>query len=47
MKTSSKNIALLMIASALIALFGAGCATVRGFGRDVGTAGEHIEDSTR
>ncbi len=36
-----------MLASALLALFGAGCATVRGFGRDVGTAGEHIEDSTR
>jgi predicted small secreted protein len=47
MKTSSKRISILMIASVLLALFSTGCATVRGFGRDVGTAGEHIEDSTR
>ncbi|MDP3851075.1 MAG: entericidin A/B family lipoprotein [Luteolibacter sp.] len=47
MKTSPNRIVLLLLASVLLALFGAGCATVRGFGRDVGTAGEHIEDSTR
>ena len=38
---------MIILASALLAFFGTGCSTVRGFGRDVGKAGEHIEDSTR
>jgi predicted small secreted protein len=47
MKTPSKRILLHILAAMLVTLFAAGCSTVRGIGRDVGTAGEHIEDSTR
>jgi predicted small secreted protein len=47
MKTSSKRIAILMLASTFLALFSAGCGTIRGIGRDVGTVGEGIEKSTR
>jgi predicted small secreted protein len=46
MKPSFKHIAILFLASAFLAL-STGCATVRGIGRDVGTAGEGIEKSTR
>lgn len=47
MKTSTKRILALILSSAFFALFGAGCGTVRGFGKDVEKTGEHIEDSTR
>jgi len=47
MKTSSKRTAILILAAALTAVFGAGCGTVKGFGKDVGKAGDHIEDSAR
>ncbi len=47
MKTYKQRITLLVLASALLALFGASCSTVRGVGKDVGKAGEHIEDASR
>ncbi|MCU0776609.1 MAG: hypothetical protein MUF86_02965 [Akkermansiaceae bacterium] len=47
MKTPLKRIAMFIITSALVALFGASCATTRGFGRDVGTVGDKIEKSAR
>lgn len=47
MKNSFKRTAILILASALAVIFSAGCGTVRGFGRDVGTVGEGIEKSTR
>jgi predicted small secreted protein len=47
MKTSLKRSAILILASALAVVFSAGCGTVRGFGKDVGTVGEGIEKSTR
>jgi len=43
MKTSTKRIVILILASALTALFGSSCGTVRGFGRDVEKTGDHIE----
>ena len=47
MKRSLKHIVILALASVLVAIFSAGCGTVRGFGRDVGTVGEGIQKSTR
>jgi predicted small secreted protein len=47
MKTSYQRITLLVLATALLALFGASCSTVRGVGQDVEKAGEHIEDASR
>jgi predicted small secreted protein len=47
MKTPLNRLAILLLASALVALFGASCATTRGFGRDVETVGEKIEESAR
>ncbi len=47
MKTSFKRTAILILASALAVAFSAGCGTVRGFGRDVETVGENIEESAR
>ncbi len=47
MKTSLISTVILIIASALVVVFSAGCGTVRGFGRDVETVGENIEQSTR
>lgn len=47
MKTSSKNIVLLVVASALLALFSASCGTVNGFGKDVDTAGNKIQHAAR
>ena len=47
MKTSSKFIAFLALASTLAALLSSSCATVRGFGKDVGTVGHGIQKSTR
>ncbi len=47
MKPSFKQIAILVLASTGISLLSVGCATIRGVGRDVGTAGRGIEKSTR
>ena len=47
MKTSLKRTVMLILASALAVAFSAGCGTVRGFGRDVETVGENIEDASR
>lgn len=47
MKIPLKRTTILILASALAVLFSAACGTVRGFGRDVETVGENIEDSAR
>jgi predicted small secreted protein len=47
MKKPIKHIVILTLASVLVAAFTAGCGTVRGIGRDVGTVGHGIEKSTR
>jgi predicted small secreted protein len=47
MKTSLKRTAILILTSALVTVFSAGCGTMRGFGKDVGTVGDNIEKSTR
>ncbi len=43
MKTSHKRLALLMLASGLVAILGTSCNTTRGFGRDVQKTGRQIE----
>jgi len=45
MKTSAKRIAILVIASALAAIFSSSCRTMHGFGQDVETLGQNIEES--
>jgi len=48
MKTTQKRLMLLLLASAVISLFGTSCRnTIRGAGRDVENAGDHIERATR
>jgi len=47
MKTSTKNIVLLVVASALVAVFSVSCGTVHGFGQDVDTAGDQIQRASR
>lgn len=47
MKTSLKRTVILILATALGVVFSSGCGTVRGFGRDVETVGENIEESAR
>ncbi|HSP43048.1 MAG TPA: entericidin A/B family lipoprotein [Luteolibacter sp.] len=47
MKTSLTRTIILILASALAVVFSAGCGTVRGFGSDVETVGENIEESAR
>ena len=47
MKSTHKRLLLLTLISALSALFGASCNTVRGVGRDVERAGNGIQKSTR
>ena len=47
MKSYTQRIILFALASALGAALIAGCGTVRGIGRDVGTVGHGIEKSTR
>ena len=47
MKSTHKRLLLLALISALSALFGASCNTVRGVGRDVENAGHGIQKSTR
>ena len=47
MKPSNKRLTMLLLAAALISLFSASCRnTVRGAGRDVENAGDHIEKAT-
>ncbi len=43
MKASTKRLALLLLASALLVMAGTSCRTFRGFGRDVEHVGSHIE----
>ncbi len=43
----SKRIAILLLASTLLALFSTGCNTARGFGKDVERTGEKIQDGTK
>lgn len=47
MKKSSKQLVLLVVASAMVALFSASCGTVNGFGKDVDTAGNEIQKASR
>jgi len=47
MKTPQKRTLSLILATTLIIAFGASCATIRGFGRDVETVGEGINKSAR
>jgi predicted small secreted protein len=47
MKTSAKRLVLLLLTSALWTVFSTSCNTVRGVGRDVESAGEGIQKSTR
>jgi predicted small secreted protein len=48
MNSSSQRLTLLLLAVALASLFGTSCGnTVRGAGKDVENAGEHIQKSTQ
>jgi len=47
MTTRPKRITLLILASGLVVLFGAGCSTAQGFGRDIEKTGDKIEDAAR
>jgi len=47
MKTPPKRTLVLILVSSLVVAFGTGCATVRGFGRDVESVGESINKSAR
>jgi len=47
MKMKPTRILFVLLASALLVLFGSGCGTVRGFGRDVEHVGGSIERSAR
>lgn len=47
MKTSSKNLIVLVIASIAFALLGTSCRTMQGFGSDVEHTGDHIKDAAR
>jgi predicted small secreted protein len=46
-KIPYKLTAVLLLASALVAVFSADCGTISGFGNDVETVGNGIEKSTR
>ena len=47
MKKSLKHIVLLVVASALVALFSSSCNTIHGVGKDVGAVGNTIEHVSR
>lgn len=47
MKSPIQRTAILILATALAVAFSSSCGTVRGFGRDVETVGENIEQSAR
>jgi predicted small secreted protein len=43
MKTTHRNIIMIILAAALVALTGTSCRTVNGVGQDVEHAGDHIQ----
>ena len=47
MKSKYNRTLIMLLASLLFALFGAGCGTIRGIGNDVETVGEGVQDATR
>jgi len=48
MKPSQTRLTLLLLAAALVSLFGASCRnTVHGAGKDIENAGEHVERVAR
>ena len=47
MNILTKRIALLLLASTLLAIVSVGCNTAHGFGKDVEKAGEGIQKSTK
>ena len=47
MITSIKRILVLLFVTALLAAVGVGCNTAHGFGKDVQSAGESIQDGTK
>jgi predicted small secreted protein len=47
MKTSIIRIISLIVAAAMVAIMGASCRTVHGFGQDVDSAGDHIQHASR
>ncbi len=46
MSTFIKRIAVLLVVTALLAIVGIGCNTAHGFGKDMESAGESIQDGT-
>jgi predicted small secreted protein len=47
MITSIKRIVVLLFVTGLLATVGVGCNTAHGFGKDVQSAGEGIQDGTK
>lgn len=47
MTTLIKRLAVLLFATALLALVGLGCNTAHGFGKDMEKAGEGIQNGTK
>jgi len=44
--TVTQRIVLLLLAATLLVALGVGCNTAKGFGKDVESAGEEIQDGT-
>lgn len=47
MKSKYNRKLIILLASALFALFGTGCGTVHGLGHDVESVGDEIQDAAR
>jgi predicted small secreted protein len=47
MNSKMKHILLFVLGAAAISLFGAGCNTMHGVGKDVERAGEKIQDNSK
>jgi predicted small secreted protein len=47
MNTFIKRIVVLLFVTGLLAMVGVGCNTAHGFGKDVKSAGQGIEDGTK
>ena len=47
MTTITKRIVVLLFVTALLAIAGLGCNTAHGFGKDMGNAGQGIQDGTK
>jgi predicted small secreted protein len=47
MTTLTKRIVALLFVTALLAIVGMGCNTAHGFGKDMQSAGESIQDGTK